>query len=61
MLSALLMLRRVARALGYAVREEAFLPVLGAGVLLVFLGGLTYTLSMAFVTVQEEEKKAKEN
>jgi Ion channel len=46
MLSALLMLRRVARALHYAVREEDFLPVLGAGTLLVVLGTLTYTLAM---------------
>jgi Ion channel len=117
MLSALLMFRRLAHALRYAVREEGFLPVVAAGGFLVFLGALTYTLSMdwnvvdsvyvavstltttsvsdpdlvlddgwlklftvgyqligigvlvevlrrlgfAFVTVQEEEKKAKEN
>jgi hypothetical protein len=38
MLSALRMLRRVARAMRYAVREEDFLPVLGAGVALVVIG-----------------------
>ena len=38
------MLRRVARALRYAVREEAFLPVLSAGAVLVVLGTLAYAL-----------------
>jgi hypothetical protein len=46
MVSALLMLRRVARALRLAAREEQFLPVLGAGVLLVVIGSVTYTLAM---------------
>ena len=43
--SALLMFRRVVSALRYAVREEEFLNVFGAGAFLVFLGTLTYTLS----------------
>jgi hypothetical protein len=44
MLSALLMLRRVARALRYAVREEEFLPVAGAGTALIVTGTLAYAL-----------------
>jgi hypothetical protein len=44
MLSALLMLRRVHRALRYAVREEDFLQVFGAGVLLTVIGTLSYAL-----------------
>jgi hypothetical protein len=44
MLSALLMLRRVMGALRYAVREEDFLPVFGAGVGLVFVGTMSYSL-----------------
>jgi hypothetical protein len=44
MVSALLMFRRFLRALGYAVREENFLPVLGAGALLVVTGTIAYTL-----------------
>ena len=44
MLSALLMLRRVARALQYAVREEDFVPVLTAGALLVVIGTTAYAL-----------------
>jgi hypothetical protein len=43
-LSALMMLRRVLPALRYATREEEFGPIFGAGVFLVFLGTLTYTL-----------------
>jgi hypothetical protein len=42
MLSALLMFRRVTRALRHAFREEDFGNVLGAGALLVLLGTLTY-------------------
>jgi hypothetical protein len=38
MISALLMLRRVVGALRYAVREEEFLPILSAGLLLVGIG-----------------------
>jgi hypothetical protein len=44
MLSAALMLRRVAHALRYAVREEDFLPVLSAGALLVTIATATYAL-----------------
>lgn len=44
MLSALLMLRRLRRALRYAVREEQFVPVLYAGALLVALGTSAYAL-----------------
>jgi hypothetical protein len=47
MLSALLMLRRVGRALRHAVREEDFRPVFGAGVLLVFIGTISYSLGEA--------------
>jgi hypothetical protein len=43
-LSALLMLRRVLPAFRYAIREEEFLSVFGAGLLLVVVGTLTYTL-----------------
>ena len=45
MLSALMMLRRVLPALRYAFSEEEFGPVFGAGILLVVVGSLTYTLS----------------
>lgn len=45
MLSALMMLRRVMPALRYAFSEEEFGPIFGAGVLLVVVGSLTYTLS----------------
>ena len=44
MVSALLMFRRVARALRHAAREEDFLPVLGAGVVLVAIGTVAYAL-----------------
>ena len=44
MISALLMLRRVWAALHYAVREEYFGPVFGAGVALVISGTLAYAL-----------------
>jgi hypothetical protein len=44
MLSALLMLRRVARALRHAAREQDFLPVLGAGLTLVLIGTVSYAL-----------------
>jgi Ion channel len=44
MVSALLMLRRVVKAFRYAVREEEFLNIFGAGVLLVVIGTLTYAL-----------------
>lgn len=51
MVSALLMLRRVVRALRYAVREEAFAPVLGAGLALVVTGTLTYALGEGWSVV----------
>jgi hypothetical protein len=41
MLSALLMLRRTLAAFRYAVREEAFVPVVSAGALLAILGTIT--------------------
>jgi Na+/H+ antiporter NhaC len=44
MVSALLMLRRVGHAFRYAVREEDFLPVFGAGVALVLIGTVAYSL-----------------
>jgi hypothetical protein len=43
MLSALLMLRRLARTFRYAVREEEFLSVFGAGAVLVGIGTVGYT------------------
>ena len=42
MLSALLMLRRLAAALRHAVREEGFLPVLSAAGTLIVLGTIAY-------------------
>jgi hypothetical protein len=44
MLSALMMLRRVLPAFRYAVREEEFLNVFGAALLLVVIGTITYAL-----------------
>jgi hypothetical protein len=44
MVSALLMFRRVAHALRYAVREEDFVTVFGAGVTLVLIGTVSYAL-----------------
>ena len=44
MVSAWLMLRRLQRALGYALREEDFGPVLAAGFVLIATGTITYTL-----------------
>ena len=38
------MFRRVARALRYAVQEEDFLNILSAGIFLVLLGTLVYSL-----------------
>jgi voltage-gated potassium channel len=51
MLSALLMLRRVSKAFRYAVREDDFLNVFGAGVLLVLIGTLTYSLGAGWNVV----------
>jgi hypothetical protein len=44
MVSALLMLRRVAGALRHAVREEEFLAVFGAGATLVPIGTVSYAV-----------------
>jgi hypothetical protein len=44
MLSALMMLRRVLPAFRYAISEEEFLPILSAGLVLIVVGTLTYTL-----------------
>ena len=43
MLSAILMFRRVAATLRYAVEEEEFLNIASAGLLLVMIGTVTYT------------------
>ncbi len=51
MLSALLMLRRVARALRYAVREQECIPVLSSGLLLVAIGTLAYALGAGWNVV----------
>ena len=51
MLSALLMFRRVARTFRHAVREEDFLAIFSAGVVLTFLGTVTYTLAMSWNAV----------
>jgi Ion channel len=44
MVSALLMFRRMIGAIRYAIREEAFLPVLSAGAALVLTGTVAYVL-----------------
>jgi hypothetical protein len=44
-LSAWLMFERFAKALRVAVREEGFVQILGAGIVLVAIGTLTYTTS----------------
>jgi hypothetical protein len=44
MVSALLMWRRLSRAIRHAMREEDFGPVLGAGAALILIGTVTYTL-----------------
>jgi Na+/H+ antiporter NhaD/arsenite permease-like protein len=46
--SALLMLRRVARAVRYAIREEDFIPVVIAGAALVLIGTGTYALGQGW-------------
>ena len=51
MVSALLMLRRVAAAFGFAVREQAFLPVLGAALSLTIVGTLAYALGVGWHVV----------
>ena len=52
MLSALLMFRRVVKALRYAIREEAFLPVLSAGAVLVLIGTLGFALGDSWNPVE---------
>ena len=42
--SALLMLRRLARALRYSVREESSLPILSGGMALILVGTVSYAL-----------------
>jgi voltage-gated potassium channel len=51
MVSALLMLQRVSKAFRYAVREDEFLNVFGAGVLLVVIGTVTYSLGSGWNVV----------
>jgi Ion channel len=51
MVSALLMFRRVVQAFRYAVREDDFLNVFGAGVVLVLIGTLTYALGAGWNVV----------
>lgn len=51
MVSTLLMFGRVVKAFRYAVREEEFLNVFGAGVLLVVIGALTYALGSGWNVV----------
>jgi hypothetical protein len=45
MLSVALMFRRLYGAIKYAAKEESFLAVFGAGILLIVVGTITYTLS----------------
>jgi len=51
MISAFLMLRRFARALGYALREEDFARILGAAVTLVFVGTMAYSFGAGWSLV----------
>jgi Ion channel len=51
MLSALLMFGRVAQTWRYAVREEDFLNVFGAGALLVLIGTTVYSLDESWNVV----------
>jgi Ion channel len=51
MVSALMMFARVSKAFRYAVREEEFLNVFGAGVLLAMIGTLTYALGSGWNVV----------
>jgi hypothetical protein len=50
-LSALMMLRRVVPAFRYAVREEEFLNIFSAALLLVVIGTVTYSLGQAWNVV----------
>jgi hypothetical protein len=51
MLSALLMLRRLVGALRVALREEDFARILGAGLALVVIGTLAYSLGAGWSVV----------
>ena len=51
MLSALLMLRRLAGGLGVALREEDFARVLAAALVLVVIGTITFTLAAGWSVV----------
>jgi hypothetical protein len=51
MLSAFLMLRRLAAALRVALREEDFERVLSAGLFLIVVGTITFTLSTGWSVV----------
>ncbi len=51
MLSMLLMMRRLASALRVALREEDFARILGAALLLVVIGTLTFTLQSGWSVV----------
>jgi hypothetical protein len=51
MLSALLMLRRLAAALGVALREEDFARILAAALVLVVIGTITFTLAAGWSVV----------
>jgi uncharacterized membrane protein YkgB len=50
-LSALLMFRRLARTFKYAWREEAFATIVGAGIALIVIGTLTYSLTQHWSVV----------
>jgi hypothetical protein len=51
MLSVLLMFRRLFAAVRYAAREEGFLAIFGAGIVLVLVGTLTYSTSQDWSVV----------
>jgi hypothetical protein len=52
------MLRRVSKAFRCAVREDDFLNVFGAGVLLVVIGTLTYLLGAGWNVVDSQARGA---
>ena len=51
MISAILMMRRLAGALRVALREEDFARVMGAGLVLIIIGTLTYTIGTGWSVV----------
>jgi hypothetical protein len=51
MISAILMLRRLAGALRVALREEDFVRILGAGLALIVVGTLAYSLGSGWSVV----------